>query len=175
MWVFLDCSCIKFKCLYSIIAFHWLPSGIHNIVSFCYKQRISVTKAEMSNKPVQDILSESMTSVGLASSLGLGESKCYQDKNASSSCASLPVFRSKIPVPSRESPPKLAPKPQLSLAPTGKKEFHKFTIPFLSCLKGRLFWQALSCSDATVTCTWLWFKTDFYHAFKGSKPLLKLC
>ena len=134
MWVFLDCSCINFKCFYSIIAFHWLPSGIHNIVSFCYKQRISVTKAEMSNKPVQDILSESMTSVGLASSLGLGESKCYQDKNASSSCASLPVFRSKIPVPSRESPPKLAPKPQLSLAPTGKKEFHKFTIPFLSCL-----------------------------------------
>ena len=50
------------------------------------------------NDPVQDILSESMTS------LGIGSSKCYLDKTTSSSCVSLPSalrpFRSRIPVPS---------------------------------------------------------------------------
>jgi len=62
---------------------------------------------------VQDILEDSLTS------LGIGSSKCYLgEKAASSSCMSLPAlgggpsrFRSKIPVPSKSQAPELAPKP----------------------------------------------------------------
>ena len=80
------------------------PFSENNIKAANMAQRSDVSS-------VQDILSESMVS------LGIGSSKCYQDKQVSSSLASLPStkpFRSKIPIPKDPAPPPIvAPKPSL--------------------------------------------------------------